>query len=328
MSSGQDGYNGEDKISIALCTFNGAEYLLEQLESIAAQSLQPGEVVISDDRSDDNTITIAERFRTKADFPVRIIKNRTRLGVVNNFAQAIEQCENDYIALCDQDDLWLPDRLAISYRVMKEAEAVAGRANPLLVHSDLMVGNSGGRVIAPSFRKKNNLIFAAEDPLKNLLVQNFVTGCTVLINRALAETALPFPAEARLHDWWLALVAAVQGRIISIPEATVIYRQHPQNVIGSKAYYSLHSLRRVTNIAELEKDIAATLNQALVFRKRLKDNPDCKEPEYMQLFLDAALKNGWKTACTALHNGIGKYPALRNLIFLLLLSKGGYRYYL
>ncbi len=328
MNSNLINQTSDSKISVALCTFNGAAHLAEQLQSIAAQSLLPAELVICDDQSVDNTVAIAKRFQAGSEFSVKILINSARVGVIRNFARVIAECENEYVVLCDQDDLWLSERLALSYRFMKEAEALEGKERPLLVHSDLMVGDAKGRVIAPSFKRRNRLRFVGKDPLKNLMVQNFVTGCTVLINRALVKEALPFPDEARLHDWWLALVAAARGRIISIPDATVIYRQHDQNVVGSKTYFSLQSLQRITKIAELEKDIAATIDQALALYKRLAEIPCCFVPEYMHLFLNAARQDGFKAARKALQYGIGKYPRFRNYIYLILLCKGSYRRYL
>ena len=100
------------KISIALATFNGAKNLRSQLQSIASQTLLPAELVACDDGSTDDTIAILEDFRASAPFPVRMEKNAVNLGITENFLRAGSLCQTKYIAFCDQDDIWLDDKIA------------------------------------------------------------------------------------------------------------------------------------------------------------------------------------------------------------------------
>ena len=99
------------RISVALCTYNGGRYLERQLESIALQSRMPCELIVCDDRSTDDTIAILRQFQSDAPFPVQVIQNQFRLGSTRNFDQAIGLSRGEFIALCDQDDLWLPAKL-------------------------------------------------------------------------------------------------------------------------------------------------------------------------------------------------------------------------
>jgi len=317
-----------NSISVALCTYNGAKYLKEQLWSITEQSLSPMELVVSDDCSSDETIKILDNFKNYSIFPVRIFKNNIRKGVVKNFEGVIRRCRGNYVAICDQDDLWLPEKLANSAQAMKNAELQYGKDTPLLVHCDLKVSNVDGKVIAPSFMKLNQIKIVEKDPLRNLLVQNFVTGCTVFINRPLIEIALPIPEDALMHDWWLALIAATKGMIISISEPMVIYRQHDLNVVGSKVFFSISNIRRLANLPFLEADLAATIKQGLAYKKKITEHLDYKPPEYLERFLDHAGKNGFKTALTVLRYNIRMNPWFRNVVFILLLFKGGYIHYL
>ena len=319
------------RISVALCTFNGADFLEDQLWSIDKQSVTPFELIVCDDGSADDTINILEKFKSKADFPVRIYQNREQIGVLKNFTKTIGLCEGDYIALCDQDDIWLPDKLAVSYEAMKRAESDRNKDIPLLVYSDLRVVSSEGAVISSSFMDQNKIKPPQKKPLRTLLVQNFVTGCTVLMNRALVEAALPIPEKVLMHDWWLALVAASLGKIIYIPDATVLYRQHSGNIIGSKAFFSLSNLLRLLDISSLELEIASLFKQGMALRDRLGERPDyCAPvyPVYLKSFLDAAQNNGIKTAFAAMRFNIKKNPWPRNLFFIMLLLKGGYLRYL
>ena len=147
-----------NNISIALCTHNGAKYLPLQLEGIVSQRVQPYEIVICDDLSSDNTIFIIQEFATSAKIPTRIFSNELRIGVIANFSKAISLCQGEYVALCDQDDIWLPEKLELTFKKMKEAEEKYSSEIPLLVHTDLTVINSEDEPIASSFMRMQKLI--------------------------------------------------------------------------------------------------------------------------------------------------------------------------
>ncbi|MHB8544768.1 MAG: glycosyltransferase family 2 protein, partial [Leptospirales bacterium] len=228
-----------DRISVALCTHNGAAFLREQLASIESQTLLPSEIVISDDCSVDGTKKIVSAFAARSRIPVRYYANEERIGVVRNFDMAVRGCLEPYIALCDQDDVWLSDKLAWEMSLLHKAERGLGKHVPLLVHSDLTVVDSRLVLLHGSLRRYQKLHHADRRPLGSLLVQNFVTGCTVLMNRPLVEIALPFPQSALMHDWWLALCAAVCGEIRTLPVSTVLYRQHGHNKVGAESFWQI-----------------------------------------------------------------------------------------
>ena len=195
------------KVSVVLCTYNGSIYLQKQLKSIAEQTLKPVELVVSDDASTDSTVELIKRFAKESPFPVRLYQNQRNTGVVANYSRAAALCDGDYVALCDQDDIWLPEKLYLTQGSMHAAEKQYGCSHPVLVHTDLTVINKMDWVIAPSFMKMRKIRHVGPEPVKRLLVQNFVTGCTIMANRALLREALPIPEAALMHDWWLALVS-------------------------------------------------------------------------------------------------------------------------
>jgi glycosyltransferase involved in cell wall biosynthesis len=220
-------------VSIALCTFNGALYLREQLDSLLRQTSPPTELVLSDDGSSDASVSIVMESARVAGMRLVMAPAHTRLGVTQNFNLALSLCSRRYVALSDQDDIWLPDKLAIALAAMHEGEARYGTGCPLLVHSDLTVVSADLRPISSSFMRSEGLCNPApDDSLTILLTQNFATGCTMLINRPLLERALPIPKEAVVHDWWLALVAASCGHVLYVDQPTLMYRQHRSNAIG------------------------------------------------------------------------------------------------
>ena len=324
MSVIEDVNRINDELSIALCTCEGSFYLPEQLESLVGQSFLPGELVVFDDASSDNSAELIEAFAGRAPFKVRLALNEKRLGAVNNFSQAISLCRGDYVALCDQDDIWLPDKLELTMQRMKEAEEAYGKTTPLLVHTDLKVIDSAGIIIAPSFMKLRKLKPAQDDPLKILCAQNFVTGCTVLINRPLIDAAIPIPESAMMHDWWLALVAAARGKIIYEPQATVLYRQHEKNVIGSRGFYTEENIARLLDMKNMEKKLAGTVDQLRALKGRLEGFPNGKRTSELDYYLAAASQGGVKALLAALRGGIRNAGLFRSAVFYLLLLKGSY----
>ena len=229
-------------ISIALCTYNGEKYLKEQLDSFVQQTLSPCELVVCDDSSSDSTIAILEEFSRTAPFPVRIFRNEHTLGLIKNFSKAASLCRGEYVAFSDQDDIWLPDKLEACFQMIKKAELEYGKDIPLLVHSDLCLIDTENHIIAPSCMKVRHVRNVDIDPLKTLLVRNYISGCTSLGNRILLKESLPFPDVIMNHDGWCALIAASRGKILFIQEAKILYRQHASNVTGRAGYISLITL--------------------------------------------------------------------------------------
>ena len=316
-----------NSISLAMCTCDGSNYLNEQLDSISNQSKLTAELVVFDDVSADSTVALIKNFTKIAPFPVKLFRNKRRLGTVQNFSQAIRVCKSDYIALCDQDDIWLPNKLELSLKAMKEAEEEYGSQLPLLVHTDLAVIDAGGKKIAPSFIKLRRINPYDDKPLPRLLAQNFVTGNTVLINRPLAEAALPIPEEAMMHDWWLALVAAAAGKIIFVEEPTVLYRQHRTNVIGAGGFFTMENIRRLVDFKKMEKEVAGSLKQAKALKQHLEEKR-LEPPLWFSDFLSRITGGGMEALRTTRRNRVYKQGFIRDTIYKILLLKGGYLKYL
>ena len=301
------------KLSVALCTYNGEKFIAEQLESIARQTVLPDELIICDDRSADRTVQILHEFAHKAPFPVSIYHNETTLGVIRNFEQAISICNGEYIALADQDDVWLPEKIEKSLALIESAQAqYAGEEVPLLVHTDLKVVDKQLKVISESFMHAQKLHNEdSKQALKTLLVQNYVTGCTVIINRKLKELALPFPAGILMHDWWLALLAAAEGMIVFSAERTILYRQHGKNAVGAQKYFSRDNLRKVLAFRQMQEEIKQTIQQAAAFTRH-KPAMRLRSRECIANYLANVHKQDYWALFRA---GIHKQGFLRNLIF-------------
>lgn len=232
------------RVAILLPTWNGEKYLHEQVDSLLAQDYPDFIIVSRDDGSRDNSPAIIADYAAR--FPQRfhiVPADGRNLGASGSFAFLMAYALQEKAALglmsawvmpSDQDDVWHADKLGKSMARMQALEAQFPGL-PLLVHGDLEVVDEARRQIAPSFVRYQGL-----KPLRNsfgrLLVSNTVTGCTALCNEALLRRALPIPATAVMHDWWLALVAAAFGKLDFIDEPLLQYRQHGANTIGAKEY--------------------------------------------------------------------------------------------
>jgi glycosyltransferase involved in cell wall biosynthesis len=219
-----------DKISIALCTYNGEQFLSRQLESIQQQTRAPDELIVCDDCSTDRTIEILRDFVASAAFPVRITQNEHNLGFVANFERAIQLCQGDLIALCDQDDIWYPIRLERSLQQFMAHPEVG------LVFSDADIIDDQDQLTGT--RLWQNFGFAGERKQRLLagdytvLAKNrFVTGATVMFRSRSRENCLPV-GSGWLHDEWLAATAAAVADLMPIESPLIRYRQHTSQQVG------------------------------------------------------------------------------------------------
>jgi Glycosyl transferase family 2 len=226
--------------SVALCTYNGASYLGDQLESIAAQSRLPDELVVRDDASGDDTPAVIQAFAARAPFPVRFERNADRLGSTRNFDRAIAACTGDLIALSDQDDVWRPDKLGVIERrfhespgvglVFSDAELVDAALNPI-----------GARLWAQiGFDRRRKRFMQTRGALTALVPGRIVTGATMAFRSSLRALVLPTPdgIAPMIHDGWIALAIAAVADVAFIEEPLVAYRQHGTQQIGAREAFS------------------------------------------------------------------------------------------
>jgi len=213
-------------ISVALTVYNGERYLAKQLQSIKDQVLQPIEIVIVDDVSSDNSEELIRNF----DFgPIacRYYKNETNLGPVANFKKAIGLCSGSFIALCDQDDIWLPHKIKRLY----EANLLKDQLKPVVSYSDASLIESDDTFTAKSVYKDVWKIKPANYGLKMLLVDNVIIGCSSLINSKMKDEVMKMPVQGvMMHDHWIALIANSFGETAFVNESLLLYRSHTGSV--------------------------------------------------------------------------------------------------
>jgi len=257
-------------IAILLATYNGGRFLQPLLDSLFAQTEQDWQLLVSDDGSTDDTLALLEACRAAHPGRVCLLPRREGKGGSKGNFLYLTRCAADYpyLMYCDQDDVWKPDKIARTLAKMREVED--GRPDvPCLVHTDLAVVNADLSLRHESFFR-SSWLDCRRCGLHQLLIQNIVTGCTMMINASLRQLALlPMEEEDMLmHDWWIALLAAGLGRIGFLPEQTILYRQHGGNVVGAKEVRSLRYMAGWTRrLAGNRQSLVNTQRQAAALER-------------------------------------------------------------
>jgi len=269
-------------IDIVLATYNGQEYIQEQIDSIINNEDYQQFVkrfIIIDDCSTDNTLELITQY-ANLHSEIEVYQNSSQLGVIKNFEKGMNYTTSEYIMLSDQDDVWLSSKIIKSLAAMLHLEK-SQPEQPCLVFSDKEVVNASLNRIHASYFQLKKIPPQWYENLDNLLQQNMISGCTMLFNRALLEKALPIPHNCFMHDWWLVLFAKAYGEIALINEPLVKYRQHAHNQIGVGA---VSWWKRLINIVSLvnkfQNRYLKIITQAQLFYKQAAlDLPDYKVVE-------------------------------------------------
>jgi glycosyltransferase involved in cell wall biosynthesis len=241
-------------ISVCMATYNGAQYIREQLDSILPQLGPADEIVVCDDRSKDDTLGIVESY---GDPRIRAYRNEVNLGHVRNFEKALTLARGDFIFLSDQDDRWLPGRVEHMMSLM------AREPDILLLASNFdLIGMDGADIgeyrllgpTKPTAWQQAFAIFAGRAPY---------WGCTFLMKRDILQYCLPIPKNIESHDIWIALTASVFGRVMNIAGPTLKRRIHGSNltatsrralsVVLKSRYHFLHALASRTIFLKFKK---------------------------------------------------------------------------
>ena len=294
------------RIIILLSTYNGAKYLKNQIDSLMSQSYDDFRIIARDDGSSDESFAILKSYEQ-----IEIVDSQQNLGAKGSFAElleyAVKHTDGEFFMFCDQDDVWENEKIEKTLSKMKNLENKY-MDTPLLVHTNLTVVDNELNSLNNSFWNYEDV-----DPTTNsfnrLLVQNTITGCTVMINRRLAKLASPIPFEAVMHDSWLGLVASCFGGIGVINEPTIKYRQHSLNSVGTKGF----GVRYILDKLSQENILSKNITQAQAFLDRYRDNLDGNTIEMLEDFSTIESKSFWQKRKILLKHKLLKQGLIRNI---------------
>ncbi|MFQ2074773.1 glycosyltransferase family 2 protein [Aeromonas veronii] len=260
-------YKYSKMIDIVIATFNPSIYLLEQIDSILSQKSidKVARIIIVDDDSVDKSyLTLALNRDPRIEFYKNI---SGRHGAKSNFEYGLSLTSADFIMTCDQDDVWLPNKIGISVDAISKLD----KNYPCLVSTDVTVVDSKLSVIHDSFLNYKGVKLPQDAQPNKVLFRNIFPGCAMIFNRKLLDVALPIPDEAIMHDWWLISVASLIGQTSYCLEPTMLYRQHDSNCIGAKQNSLLSAFKArsiMDNLSLLEKHYINVKKQNLAIYNR------------------------------------------------------------
>jgi len=241
---------GRPELTVVLATHNGVCWLPDLLASLARQTLAPARLSILDDASTDDTWELVRNAAVPG-IQTAVGRQETNEGAIRTFERLLSSVDTEYFALCDQDDVWLPDKLEKSVRLL-ELSGVD------LVYTDLEVVDQNLNELVPSAWRMSHVVPVAGRPMIPLILKSCATGCSIVGRTSMLRRALPFPPGILLHDRWLALVAACGAGVAPLREATILYRQHGNNEIGAVrfGYRGLRSMldRKGTKLSTYLQD--------------------------------------------------------------------------
>lgn len=207
-------------VSIVLATYNGEKFIRQQLDSVIHQTYHQLEITISDDGSTDNTWDILKEYQV-SDSRIRIMRNEKNLGYTRNFERAIQITQGEYVAICDQDDIWRPEKIETLMRHIQGFD---------LCFSDSELIDENGSLLNRKLSDLKNV--RTYTNCLPFVIGNCVPGHACLIRRSTLLRALPFP-DAFVYDWWLAFFVCCAGKMTFLDEPLVQYRQHTQNAVAA-----------------------------------------------------------------------------------------------
>ena len=304
-------------IDILMATYNGEAYIKEQIDSILNQTYKEWKLYIRDDGSTDNTVKIIKEYVLKYNDRIILIEDgMSGLGAKANFLELMKYSTNDYCMFSDQDDVWLENKIDISLNRMKETEEKYGNNTPILVNTDLKVVDENKFIINESYWDYQQLC-GQETRLNKIIVENNVTGCTMLLNRSLLKKSLDMPKEAIMHDYWINLIAVAFGKREIISEPTILYRQHSNNEVGASNTKSINYLISKLNKNDIDKSICKSIGQANKFYSLYGYDLNDSDKEYLEKFINIKNSNLLKRKIIAIKNGFFKYSTKRKIGYIL-----------
>lgn len=264
-------------VDILLTTYNSTKYLTEQIDSIIAQEYTNWHLLIRDDGSCDGTLAMVKDYIASYPDKITLLPSLgDNIGVVRNFGLLLEASTAPYVMFCDHDDVWLPNKVAVEIKHMRDVENRVGRDQAVLIFTDLVIVDEQLHWIADSFYSYSNLNHTDYSFHRLLFYFNWIPGCTMMFNRKLIDYCGKIPTEALWHDEWITYVAVLFGHISFCPEKVINYRQHEFNLSEGVTRIGFRNMIKVfLSLKKVRK----------MFKKRIQQNKILAE-RYHDLLVD------------------------------------------
>lgn len=292
------------KVAVLLATYNGEEFISQQIESLLSQTYEDFSIFVSDDCSTDMTLEIINEYCHKYPDKIHILSSKKRFGgACLNFLNLFEMVDSDIYLCCDQDDIWVPNKIEFMIREY----LTINYEQPILLFSDLFVVDRELNIINNSFTKMMNLS-VYDNTWKYYSVQNNVTGCAMLVNKKLVDIykkniGIICKDNIVMHDYFFAFLASVFGNIFYLNKSLVQYRQHGNNVVGAKKVFSLNYLIRKLKNLQGEKEMITKI------RKQAN--------EILKLCNSSSLENNIDLNLLQKYAYLERYCRVKRIIFLI-----------
>ncbi len=256
--------NNKNTVGIIMASYNSEDFIREQIDSILNSIYQNIHIYVRDDGSTDNTVAIVKEYVEKYPSQIELIENKQNMGLVKNFLTGVMEAKEDYVMFSDHDDVWLPYKVKKTLAAMKKAEK-SNKELPIAVFTDATVVDDKLNSLETGFYERSHFNLKHLE-LSYMLMENKLIGCTIMINRALKDKIRVLPEHARVHDWWVALIASAFGKIMFVEDQTMLYRQHSSNAIGNRNYVT-YVTDAVTSLKKQKEKLLLTEKQAEEFFK-------------------------------------------------------------
>lgn len=303
-----------ERVHIVMATYNGEKFLREQMDSLLCQTYENITIEVCDDGSTDGTLEMIKEYCEK-DTRVSLHKNETNEGYVKNFLKGIRRSDAPYIMLCDQDDIWFSDKVEKTLEYMKKERNSDHK--PVLIYTDAINYDSESGQEMGRFHQMSHLNIKKVDTA-HLFMENKCIGCTIMVNQEMVSYLEQLPEQIRLHDWWLALIASHFGKIGYLPEPTLFYRQHSDNIVGG-ARYGSYVKERLSKIESQRLLLEKTYEQGEAFLKCFRKKMSAEQIDIAERFAGMNDVNGFRKRMRMISGGYCKSGIVRNIgLFLLM----------
>ena len=309
-------YRCQKKVAVLMATYNGEKYISEQIESVLCQTFKDFCIYIHDDGSTDKTKEMIQKFERENPGRIVIMDSSPQGGAKANFLYMLRNVAADIYMFCDQDDVWMKDKMEKS--VTKFDDNIEN--GPMLVYTDLRYVDKDLNTIEDSYfqymGKNSN-----KNSIQDILKKNLFVGCTLTINRKLRDIALNYRDinNIFMHDWWIGLIASVKGDMFFIDEQMIMYRQHDNNVTGVKNHGRVGGIfKRWINVKKGMEIKKQYIRQRIWFAKELVNIMDGEEKDYMFIKGLAELENKSKGARIKFYLDNGMMEENKNILWQML----------